>query len=109
MLPTSVHVLGLWSAVALLSLPDALVLRDPPRSGTDNAVYVAVNLFAILAVLALLAHASASWGARAEHRYAPLPPGAKTSARAELAHVFLHVLCVLYVRVAVWFELRARG
>lgn len=101
MQPTSGHVLVLWSAVALLSLPDAFILRDPPRSGATNAVYVAANLFVVLAALAFLAHTAGRWPAP----YAPIT----SSARAELAHVFLHVLCVLYVRIAVWFELRARG
>lgn len=97
--PTSEHILGLWVVVALLSLFDAVVLRYQA-----GAVYVAANIFVVLAALALLAHFA---GRKTTNSYAPLA-STTPSARAELMHIFLHVLCVLYVRAAVWFELRAR-
>jgi hypothetical protein len=63
-----------------------------------------LNIFALLAALALLAHAS---GRKAVSHYAPITEDTtRPSARAELTHIFLHVLCVLYVRAALWFELR---
>jgi hypothetical protein len=96
--PTSVHVLGLWGAVALVSLFDALFLREQ-----TGAVYVAANIFFVLAALALLAHFV---GRKSTNAYA-LVNSTTPSARAELTHIFLHLLCVLYVRAAVWFELRA--
>jgi len=96
--PTSAHVFGLWGAVVLVSLFDALILRDQ-----TGAVYVAANIFFVLAALALLAHFV---GRKSTNAYA-LVASTTPSARAELTHTFLHVLCVLYVRAAVWFELRA--
>ncbi len=101
--PTSAHVLGLWGAVAVFSLFDAFVFRID----VADAVYVAWNIFALLAALALLAHACSR---KTPSQYAPISQAsASPSARAELTHIFLHVLCVLYVRAALWFELRARG
>jgi hypothetical protein len=101
--PTSAHVLGLWVAVTVFSLFDAFVFRVD----TADAVYVALNIFALLAALALLAHACSR---KTPSQYAPISQAsARPSARAELTHIFLHVLCVLYLRAALWFELRARG
>lgn len=100
--PKSAHVLGLWSAVAVFSLIDAFVFRID----VADAVYVAWNIFALLAALALLAHACSR---KTLIHYAPITQAsASPSARAELTHIFLHVLCLLYVRAALWFELRAR-
>lgn len=102
MQPTSAHVLVVWGAVAVISILDALILRDQ----ATGAVYVSVNIFVVLASLVLFAHIA---GRKPEAQYASMSVSATPSARTELMHIFLHVLCVLYVRAAVWFELRARG
>ena len=113
---------ALWVAVALLSLPEALVLPD-----ANGPVYVAVNVFLLFAILLFLAQAA--------HNVLPrplpvalLPPSVlrpllepdrskdngkdlvttlKYSIRIEFIHLFMHILCVAYVRTACWFEWRA--
>ena len=117
----------LWAAIAVVALPDALVAPD-----AHDPVYVAANVFVFFAALLLLSHV---YGKSDETRatpaaYAPAPPAAyallppalpphthddsiccernKTHARArtELIHLFVHVLCLAYVRTACWFEFR---
>jgi hypothetical protein len=116
------HVLALWAVVALLSLFEALLF---PVSG---AVCVATNVFLFLVALLFIAHAagrrvSAASAAPAAYPACPLAfrerdaytllreprptPTPAQTARTRLSHVFLHVLCVAYVRIACWFELRA--
>ena len=112
---------ALWVAVALLSLPDALILPD-----ANGPIYVAVNVFILFAILLFLAQVA--------HNVLPhplpvavLPPSVlrpllepdrskdnakdlvkimKYSIRIDFIHLFMHVLCVAYVRTACWFEWR---
>jgi len=100
---------ALWVAVALLALPDALLAPADLR-GAAGAVYLAANVFVFFAALLLLASGAARL--QRGHTYTALAPDAQSaapvaSARAELVHLFLHVMCLAYVRTACWFEWRA--
>jgi len=96
------HVLAVWAVVAVLALPEALLFA------AGGPACVAANVFALFAALALLAHFS-HFAPTHNAAYAVLPaqPPSAPSARAELTHVLLHVLCVAYVRAACWLEFRA--
>ena len=99
------HVWRLWAVVVVLSLLEAVVfkllhhtnIRDITR-GPRAAVYVAANVFAFFAALLLLVH---FFGRRW------LPYSAPPSPRAELTHLFVHLLCLAYLRTACWFEGRS--
>ena len=96
------HVWRLWAAVVVLSLLESVVFvllqrftsTDIAR-GPRAAVYVAANVCAFFAALLLLVHfAGRRW----------LPYSAPPSPRAELTHLFVHLLCLAYLRTACWFE-----
>jgi hypothetical protein len=113
---------ALWAAVAVLALPEALLFPD-----AAGPAYLAVNVFVFFGALLLLAHAASRRNdeRRMHHAdYLLLQPHAqpleqphqhdpticcppKTHAHTELAHLFIHVLCLAYVRAACWFEFRA--
>jgi hypothetical protein len=70
--------LKLWAAIVLLSAVEALALRTVP-----GPVYVAANFVLVFALLL----AACSF----QH-----------SNNAPLLHLFAHVVCALYLRVASW-------
>lgn len=74
--------LALWAAIVLLSALEAVVLR---LTGTSlgGPAYVGANFFAVLVLL--LAGAAA-----------------KTDPAGSLLHLFVHVACAMYLRVASW-------
>ena len=115
----TVFVLRLWAAVGLLSLLEAWAFPGDVR-GAPGALYVAANVLVFFAALLLLAHEAG----RDDLRPALLPaavylvlvvapktpnvtPIHAAPARAELTHLFVHILCAAYVRTACWFEARA--
>jgi hypothetical protein len=120
--PDTAYVLRLWAAVVLLSLLEAWAFPGDVR-GAPGALYVAANVLVFFAALLLLAHEAG----RQDPRPALLPaavyvvllvapktPNATpthtthaTPARAELTHLFVHLLCAAYLRTACWFEARA--
>lgn len=120
--PDTAYVLRLWAVVVLLSLLEAWVFPGDVR-GAPGALYVAANVLVFFAALLLLAHEAG----REDRRPALLPAavyvvlavGPKTPnvtpihsihaapARAELTHLFVHLLCAAYLRTACWFEARA--
>lgn len=74
--------LKLWAAIVLLSAVEALALRS-----VAGPVYVAAN-FVLVLVLLLLACSF------------------QQSNNAPLLHLFAHVVCALYLRVASWLLFR---
>jgi hypothetical protein len=92
---------AVYAAVALLSLPEAVLC---PAAGP---VYLAANVFVLLAALLLLAHAAGRARPPPDAYYQRLPAAQPTRARAALTRAFLHVLCAAYVRAACWLEFRA--
>ena len=123
------HVWRLWAAVVVLSLLEAAVfsllqrfaLPDIAR-GPVAAVYVAANVFVFFAALLVLLHvAGRSWmqnsdtqidtanakPSRTQPTELTEPTKLTSSARAELTHLFVHLLCLAYLRTACWFEGRA--
>jgi hypothetical protein len=74
--------LVLWAAIVLLSALEAVVLR---LAGTSlgGPAYVGANFFVVLVLL--LAGAAA-----------------KTDPGGSLLHLFVHVACAMYLRVASW-------
>jgi ABC-type long-subunit fatty acid transport system fused permease/ATPase subunit len=103
----SAHVWRLWAVVVMLSLLEAVlfsllqrfVFADNARS--ISAVYVAVNVFVFFAALLVFV----DFAGRRWMTYSP-PPNARNT-RAELTHLFVHLLCLAYLRTACWFEGRA--
>ena len=112
--PDTTDVLRLWATVVLLSLLEAWAWPGDVR-GAPGALYVAANLLVFFAAVLLLAHAAA----RAAENEKPSPALGYVpvlllsvapnphNARAELTHLFLHLLCAAYLRTACWFEVRA--
>ena len=120
--PDTAYVLRLWAAVVLLSLLEAWAFPGDVR-GAPGALYVAANVLVFFAALLLLAHEAG----REDLRPAVLPAAVyvflvvapkttnvtpmhtihTTPARAELTHLFVHLLCAAYLRTACWFEARA--
>jgi hypothetical protein len=120
---------ALWAAFAVLALPDALVAPH-----AHGPAYVAANVFLFFAALLLLAHAASkghvSNAAKTSntpanpnaymllpqsttpqtHQHSPAVCCERTKTHphtpAELPHLFVHVLCLAYVRTACWFEFR---
>ena len=120
--PDTAHVLRLWAAVVLLSLLEAWAFPGDVR-GPPGALYVAANVLVFFAGLLLLAHVAGRQAARPARTpaavYVVLPllvlapktpdagPVRAAAARTELTHVFVHLLCLAYLRTACWFEARA--
>ena len=117
--PDTAFVLRLWAAIVLLSLLEAWVFPGDVR-GAPGALYVAANVLVFFAALLLLAHEAG----REDLRPAQIPasiyvvlvvapktqntsPVFATPVRVELTHVFVHLLCLAYLRTACWFEARA--
>ena len=106
--PDTTNVLRLWAAVVLLSLLEAWAFPGDVR-GAPGALYVAANVLVFFAALLLLVHLAA----REQHitpvGYSALPSiiPAAPNTRAELTHLFVHLLCAAYLRTACWFEARA--
>jgi hypothetical protein len=124
------HVWRLWAAVVVLSLLEAVVFSLLQRFALPDiarrpaaAVYVAANVFVFFAALLVLLHvAGRTWmphpdtqintaNAKKNSNTQPTeltePAKLTPSARAELTHLFLHLLCLAYLRTACWFEGRA--
>jgi len=100
------YLLRLWAAVVVLALLEAtlatLFFSDAPRDlsrGPAAAAYVAANLFVFFAALLVLAHLFGRTVAYA-------PPDAPNT-RAELKHLFLHLILLAYLRTTCWFDGRA--
>lgn len=109
--PDTTDVLRLWAAVLLLSLLEVWAWPGEVR-GAPGALYVAANLLVFFAAVLLLAHAAARAAEKEKPPpalgYVPVLLGTDLhNTRAELTHLFLHVLCAAYLRTACWFELRA--
>lgn len=115
--PDTAFVLRLWSAVVVLSLLEAWAFPGDVR-GAPGALYVAANVLVFFVALLLLAHE----GGREDLRPAQIPASIYvvlvvapktqniipvTPDRVELTHVFVHLLCLAYLRTACWFEARA--
>jgi hypothetical protein len=110
--PDTTDVLRLWAAVVLLSLVEAWFFTGDVR-GAPGALYVAANVLVFFAALLLLAHAAAR-AAQSDKAHPAVAYTALLSAvpaapntRAELTHLFVHLLCAAYLRTACWFEARA--
>lgn len=104
--PDTTDVLRLWAAVVLLSLLEAWAWPGDVRAA-PGALYVAANLLVFFAAVLLLAHAAARAAENDKAAaYTPLLSVAPNT-RAELTHLFLHLLCAAYLRTACWFEVRA--
>jgi hypothetical protein len=112
-----VNVLALWAAAALLALIDALLAPADLR-GAAGATYLAANLFAFFSALLLLAHERTAFTKRAPqftsipqaftpHTHDPDMCCLAANTQNELTHVFLHLMCVAYVRTACLVEFRA--
>jgi len=99
----TVLVLRLWAALVVFSLLEAVALPGEVR-GAAGAAYVAANVLVFFAALLLLAHVAARQPGP-KLRAEPRPPA--PSSRAELTHVFVHLMCAAYLRTACWFEARA--
>lgn len=120
--PDTAYVLRLWAAVVLLSLLEAWAFPGDVR-GAPGALYVAANVLVFFAALLLLAHEAGREDRRPQLLpaavFVVLAVGPKTAnvtpvhtthatpARAELTHLFVHLLCAAYLRTACWFEARA--
>jgi hypothetical protein len=74
----------LWAAIVLLSAIEALALRVAQRS-VGGPVYVGANFFLVCVLLLLVSSVPQCD-----------PPG------TPLLHLFAHVACALYLRVACW-------
>ena len=104
------NLVRLWAAVVLLALLEALLFQllhdrapNDLARGPAAAVYVAANVFVFFAALLVLAHVAG----RTCVDYAPPTPPAAPNTRAELKHLFVHLLLLAYLRTTCWFEGRA--
>jgi hypothetical protein len=121
---STTNVVALYAAVALLALSDAVLY--PHAYGS---VYVATQIFLFFATLLLLLHVIARHAeSRPDSTLYNAIPTKNTQAdkpdtqhthdtttccvkkqahvHTELVHIFLHLLCFAYVRIACWFEWR---
>lgn len=127
----------LWAAVAVLALPDALLAPDahgPVAVAANLFVFFAALLLlthvfrdlahpnpytllvpqsrapprtAIITIYPANQHETHETHLPHQHDAAVCCLRDRTHTLTELTHLFLHVLCLAYVRTACWFEFRA--
>jgi hypothetical protein len=103
--PDTSHVLCLWAAVVFFSVLEAWAFPGDVRAA-PGAAYIATNVLVFFAALVLLAHCTDRHEPAPTHRR---PRAEPHGARPELTHLFVHLMCVAYLRLACWFEARAAG
>ena len=82
--------LQLWGLIVALSGIEVLATRPEDRAA--GPVYLALNFFCVLVLLLLV-----TWW-----RHARAHPCLADTSEASLLHLFAHVVCAVYVRIASW-------
>jgi hypothetical protein len=82
--------LQLWGLIVTLSAIERLATRPEDRAA--GPVYLALNFFCVFVLLLLL-----TWRRHA-HAHLCLADTSETN----LLHLFAHVVCAVYVRIAAW-------
>ena len=82
--------LQLWAVIVTLSAIEALATR--PEDRAVGPVYLALNFFCLFVLLMLV-----TWW-----RHARFHVCLADTSEASLLHLFAHVVCAVYVRIASW-------